>query len=250
MRDVLGAQEHHAADARALPRHAAPARSRARGGSGSAARDLVERLADQGRATPRARSGNLSGGNQQKVVLAKWLDSRRRGLHLRRADPRDRRRREGGGLPRCWSSSPRAGKGVIFISSEFPELVGTATACVVMREGRLVGEFEGDAVTESALVERCYASLRRPADFPWDAVADVQVSGCTGELSESSLDSSTSREVPVRGHHSCEHVVRSTERLVVPHEGARGTRRPVRVGNVMRSRSTARRAIRVKEGGA
>ena len=50
------------------------------------------------------------------------------------------------------------GKGVIFISSEFPELVGTCNRVLVMREGRLVGEFEGDEVTESALVERCYAA--------------------------------------------------------------------------------------------
>ena len=37
-----------------------------------------------------------------------------------------------------------AGKGVIFISSEFPELVGICNRVVVMREGRLVGEVEGD----------------------------------------------------------------------------------------------------------
>ena len=47
---------------------------------------------------------------------------------------------------------------MVFISSEFPELVGTCNRVLVMREGRLVGEFEGDAVTESALVERCYAA--------------------------------------------------------------------------------------------
>ena len=51
-----------------------------------------------------------------------------------------------------------SGKGVIFISSEFPELVGICNRVVVMREGRLVGEFEADAVTESALVQSCYAS--------------------------------------------------------------------------------------------
>ena len=47
---------------------------------------------------------------------------------------------------------------MIFISSEFPELVGTCNRVLVMREGRLVGELEGDAITEAALVERCYAA--------------------------------------------------------------------------------------------
>ena len=39
----------------------------------------------------------------------------------------------------------RRGKGVIFISSEFTELVGACNRVLVMRESRLVGEFEGDA---------------------------------------------------------------------------------------------------------
>jgi ABC-type sugar transport system ATPase subunit len=51
-----------------------------------------------------------------------------------------------------------SGKGVIFISSEFPELVGTCNRIVVMREGHLEGEFEGAEITESALVASCYAA--------------------------------------------------------------------------------------------
>ena len=47
---------------------------------------------------------------------------------------------------------------MIFISSEFTELVGTCNRVIVMREGRLVGEFEGEAISEAALVERCYAA--------------------------------------------------------------------------------------------
>ena len=41
----------------------------------------------------------LSGGNQQKVVIGKWLNGRARALHLRRADARHRRRRQGRDLP-------------------------------------------------------------------------------------------------------------------------------------------------------
>jgi ribose transport system ATP-binding protein len=51
-----------------------------------------------------------------------------------------------------------AGKGVIFISSEFTELVGACNRVIVMREGRLVGELEGGAISDAALAERCYAA--------------------------------------------------------------------------------------------
>ncbi len=50
-----------------------------------------------------------------------------------------------------------AGKGVIFISSEFSELVRACGRVLVMREGRLVDELEGDRITEEAIVSRCYA---------------------------------------------------------------------------------------------
>ena len=121
-----------------------------------AAHDLIERLRIVVRDTE-SPIRNLSGGNQQKVVLAKWLDSKAEififdepthGIDVGAKE-------EVYGLLHELAES---GKGVVFISSEFPELVGTCNRVLVMREGRLVGEFEGDAVTESALVERCYAA--------------------------------------------------------------------------------------------
>ena len=64
---------------------------------------------------------NLSGGNQQKVMLAKWLALDPAAAHRRRADARRRRRRTGRNLPdsanargakasRCWSSRPTCRK--------------------------------------------------------------------------------------------------------------------------------------------
>jgi ABC-type sugar transport system ATPase subunit len=97
----------------------------------------------------------LSGGNQQKVVLAKWLES---GADVFIFDePTHGIDVEGKGeVYLLMEELALAGKAVIFISSEFTELVGACNRVVVMREGRLVGELDGEAVTDQALVERCY----------------------------------------------------------------------------------------------
>jgi len=51
------------------------------------------------------------------------------------------------------------GKGVIFISSELSEMVAVCNRVIVLREGRLVGEVEGDAVSERNIVELCYGHV-------------------------------------------------------------------------------------------
>jgi len=99
----------------------------------------------------------LSGGNQQKVVLAKWLDA---GADVFIFDEPTHGIDVGAKqeIYRLMKELAAAGKGVIFISSEFPELVAVCSRAIVMREGRLVGELEGDAITETAVIERCYAA--------------------------------------------------------------------------------------------
>ncbi len=98
----------------------------------------------------------LSGGNQQKVVLAKWLrsgadvfifDEPTHGIDIEGKDE----------VYRLMEALALEGHAVIFISSEFTELVGACNRVLVMREGRLVGELAGEAVTDEALVARCYA---------------------------------------------------------------------------------------------
>ena len=99
----------------------------------------------------------LSGGNQQKVVLAKWLES---GADIFIFDEPthgiDVQGKEE--VYKLMEELADQGKGVIFISSEFTELVGECNRVMVMREGRIVGELEGDEITDSRLVERCYAA--------------------------------------------------------------------------------------------
>ncbi len=98
----------------------------------------------------------LSGGNQQKVVLAKWLESGAdvfifdeptHGIDVQGKEE----------VYKLMEELADQGKGVIFVSSEFPELVGACNRVIVMREGRIVGELEGDQITDAALVERCYS---------------------------------------------------------------------------------------------
>jgi ABC-type sugar transport system ATPase subunit len=120
------------------------------------ARTVIERL-DIKVANEEHPVRHLSGGNQQKVVLAKWLDSGAdififdEPTHGVDVDGKEE-------TYRLMEELALAGKGVIFISSEFTELVGACNRVIVMREGRLVGELEGEAISDAALVERCYAA--------------------------------------------------------------------------------------------
>jgi ABC-type sugar transport system ATPase subunit len=128
-----------------------PSRRRERAGT----RGLVDRLRIKV-ADVEAPARYLSGGNQQKMVLAKWLES---GAEVFVFDePTHGIDVEGKEeVYEVMINLAKAGKGVIFISSEFTELVGTCNRVLVMREGRLVRQFEGGEITDAALVGSCYS---------------------------------------------------------------------------------------------
>jgi len=89
-------------------------------------------------------AGGLSGGNQQKIVLAKWLAARCRVLIL---DEPTRgvdvgAKAEIHALIRDLAA---AGTSILLISSELPELLALSTRMLVLREGRLVGELPRSA---------------------------------------------------------------------------------------------------------
>jgi putative multiple sugar transport system ATP-binding protein len=95
--------------------------------------------------------GNLSGGNQQKVVLAKWLFSDPRILIL---DEPTRGIDVGAKHEIYTIINNLAAQGIacIFISSEMPEIIGMSDRIYVMSEGRITAELEGKTATQEAIM--------------------------------------------------------------------------------------------------
>jgi len=94
---------------------------------------------------------NLSGGNQQKVVLAKWLFSKPDLLIL---DEPSRGIDVGAKyeIYNIINELAAEGKGILMISSEMPELLGMCDRIYVMNEGRWVGEFSGAEATQEKIM--------------------------------------------------------------------------------------------------
>ena len=95
--------------------------------------------------------GQLSGGNQQKVVLAKWLGTKPRILIL---DEPTRGIDVGtkAAVHRLMSSLAAQGLAILMISSELPEVLGMSDRILVMREGRMTGEFSRAEATQEKLM--------------------------------------------------------------------------------------------------
>ncbi|MDR2517609.1 MAG: ATP-binding cassette domain-containing protein [Spirochaetaceae bacterium] len=96
-------------------------------------------------------AGNLSGGNQQKVVLAKWLFSDPRILIL---DEPTRGIDVGAKHEIYLIINDLAAQGMacILISSELPEIIGMSDRIYVMSEGRITAELEGKTATQEAIM--------------------------------------------------------------------------------------------------
>ena len=95
--------------------------------------------------------GNLSGGNQQKVAIAKWIATQPRIFML---DEPTRGVDVGAKFEIYGMLRELASQGVtvIIVSSELLELVGLCHRVLVMREGELVGELQGQEVVSEAIM--------------------------------------------------------------------------------------------------
>ncbi|GAB3120306.1 sugar ABC transporter ATP-binding protein [Glaciibacter psychrotolerans] len=102
--------------------------------------------------------GTLSGGNQQKVVLAKWLATNPRVLIIdeptRGIDVGTKSE-----VHRLLSELAGTGLAILMISSELPEILGMADRVLVMREGRLTAELSrADATSETVMHAATHAT--------------------------------------------------------------------------------------------
>ncbi len=96
-------------------------------------------------------TGNLSGGNQQKVVLSKWLFANPEVLIL----DEPTRGIDVGAKYEIYTIIARLaseGKAIIVISSEMPELLGITDRVYVMNEGRIVGEMAAEDATQEKIM--------------------------------------------------------------------------------------------------
>ena len=101
---------------------------------------------------PNQSAGQLSGGNQQKVVLAKWLE---RNAEILIFDEPTRGIDVGAKyeIYQWMNQLADQGKGILMISSELPEVLGMSDRILVMKEGELVGEVSnGNEVTQESLM--------------------------------------------------------------------------------------------------
>jgi rhamnose transport system ATP-binding protein len=97
--------------------------------------------------------GNLSGGNQQKVALARWLAARPAVLILdeptQGVDVGAKAE-----IHRLMSELARAGLAILMISSELPEILGMSDRIAVMHGGTIVGMMDRAGATQEAILER------------------------------------------------------------------------------------------------
>jgi rhamnose transport system ATP-binding protein len=116
----------------------------------SLARRFMEQLRIKA-ASPSAKVQTLSGGTQQKVVLAKWLATEPRVLILdeptRGVDVGTK-----ADVHRLVSDLAADGLGILLISSDLPEVLAMSDRIVVMREGRTVAEFSRAEATQQRVI--------------------------------------------------------------------------------------------------
>ena len=129
---------------------------------GALARELIASLGVRP-AQPGKMTLELSGGNQQKVVIGKWLATRPRIILL---DEPTRGVDVGAksDLHHLIAGLKQKGAAILMVSSELPEVLGVADRIVVMREGRSVGELPRGA-TEEEVMALAFGEASRTASI-------------------------------------------------------------------------------------
>lgn len=101
--------------------------------------------------SPHQQAGNLSGGNQQKVVLSKWLAKNPKVIIL----DEPTRGIDVGSKAEIYAiidELARAGVSIIMVSSELPEIINMCNRCYVMCEGRITGELSEEEFSQETMM--------------------------------------------------------------------------------------------------
>jgi ribose transport system ATP-binding protein len=108
---------------------------------------------------------NLSGGNQQKVVIGKWLtmspkvlllDEPTRGIDIGAKQE----------IYRLMEELAGQGVAILFVSSELEEIIGMSDRSLVMHEGRITGELQRDELSEVAIMQLATGQVSQVSDHP------------------------------------------------------------------------------------
>jgi ABC-type sugar transport system ATPase subunit len=111
----------------------------------------------------RQRVGTLSGGNQQKAILARWLerdpgvillDEPTRGIDVGSKEE----------IHALIDRLAAAGKAIVLVSSDLPELIASSDRIIVVRDGRVATELEGTESTQEAVLRAASGIRPEPAD--------------------------------------------------------------------------------------
>lgn len=117
---------------------------------------------------PSVVAGNLSGGNQQKLLLAKMLetepeiviiDEPTRGIDIGTKSQ----------IYHFLAELAAAGKAIVIISSDMSEVIGMAHRVAVMHQGRIAGILSGEEITEQAIMRYATGLTQRPTDVELSA---------------------------------------------------------------------------------
>lgn len=121
----------------------------------STVRELLNRFA-VAPPTPTRLLGTLSGGNQQKALLARWIHLKPRVLLLHEptqgVDVGARK-----GIFEILQDATRAGTSVVYASAEYEDLANLCDRVLVFRHGLVVAELRGAALNQDQIVAECYA---------------------------------------------------------------------------------------------
>ena len=144
-----------------------------RGSEASRAAAMSERLAVQSSGVEQ-RAESLSGGNQQKIVLGKWLmnapavlllDDPTRGIDVGAK----------AGIYRLIDDLTSSGMGIVLVSSELPELLALADRVLVMREGELAATLTREEATPDVIMK--HATPRTLSSRPGDEATGASAAG-------------------------------------------------------------------------